>query len=153
MRYRVVAVGRTSRGPFRDAVADYLRRLRALAGETELVEVKESRSRDAQERRREESEALLASAAGRVVALDERGREWTTPELAAHVAALEVAGTSRLTLLVGGAEGTTDALRARADETWALSRLTLAHELALTVLLEGLYRVESLRAGHPYHRG
>ena len=57
-----------------------------------------------------------------------------------------------LTLWVGGADGLDADLVAGADERWRLSDLTLAHELALAVLLEQLYRVESWRAGHPYHR-
>jgi 23S rRNA (pseudouridine1915-N3)-methyltransferase len=152
VRYRVVCVGRPDGGPFAGAVATYLPRLGALTP-AELVVVKAGRGSDLAARRRGEASALRGAAAGRTVALDERGRAFTTVALAEHLTALELRGESRLTLWIGGADGLDPALRDEADERWRLSDLTLAHELALALLLEQLYRVESWRAGHPYHRG
>jgi 23S rRNA (pseudouridine1915-N3)-methyltransferase len=151
MRYRIACVGKPDGGPFAAAVATYLPRLSALAP-AELVVVKTGSGRDVAARRRVEAAGLRAVAIGRSVALDERGRAFTTMALAEHVSALDLRGESRLTLWLGGADGLDPALRDGADERWRLSDLTLAHELALTVLLEQLYRVESWRAGHPYHR-
>jgi 23S rRNA (pseudouridine1915-N3)-methyltransferase len=152
VRYRVVVIGRSSRGIFARAIERYLERLRALAGEAELIELKEARGAVGDARRDAESAALAGAASGRTVVLDERGRSWTTADLARHVSALEGRGENRLSLLIGGADGTTQRLRDDADETWSLSSLTLAHELALVVALEQIYRVEALRSGHPYHR-
>lgn len=151
MRYRVACVGKPDGGPFAEAVARYLVRLRGL-GETELVPVRASRASELAKRRREEATALRAVAVGRWVALDERGRSFDTQGLARRIADLEQAGEGRMTLLIGGADGLDPDLREEAAEIWRLSDLTMAHELALTVLLEQLYRVESLRSGHPYHR-
>ena len=150
MRYRIVAVGGLGRGFLADGCAHYLKRLTRLA-EAEVREVRAGRGApDAV--RAAEGEALARNADGRLVVLDERGRSRTTAELARHVTARETAGDSRITLLIGGAEGTGPAVRARADEVWRLSDLTLPHELARLVLLEQLYRIETVRAGHPYHR-
>jgi 23S rRNA (pseudouridine1915-N3)-methyltransferase len=151
VRYRVACVGRPDGGPFGAAVATFLPRLSALAP-AELVVVKAGQGRDVAARRRVEAVALRAAAVGRTVALDEQGRAFTTIALAKHVSALDLHGESRMTLWVGGADGLDPALRDDADERWRLSDLTLAHELALAVLLEQLYRIESWRAGHPYHR-
>ncbi|CAN5633931.1 23S rRNA (pseudouridine(1915)-N(3))-methyltransferase RlmH [soil metagenome] len=153
MRYRLVVIGRSSRGTFAAPIERYLGRLRALAGDAELVELKEARGAVGEARREVESASLASAAQGRTIVLDERGTARTTEELARHVGELEGRGERRLSLLVGGADGTTAALREGADETWALSPLTLSHELALAVVVEQLYRVEALRAGHPYHRG
>lgn len=54
--------------------------------------------------------------------------------------------------LLPKAEGHLEAVRKGADLLLSLSPLTLQHELALLVLLEQLYRLLTLRAGHPYHR-
>jgi 23S rRNA (pseudouridine1915-N3)-methyltransferase len=151
VRYRVVCVGRPDGGPFGAAVATYLPRLAGLAP-TELLPVRAGRGRDPAARRRAEAAALRPLAVGRTVALDERGSSFTTAALAQHVERLELRGDGRLTLWVGGADGLDPDLVAGADERWRLSDLTLAHELALAVLLEQLYRVESWRSGHPYHR-
>jgi 23S rRNA (pseudouridine1915-N3)-methyltransferase len=151
VRWRVIAVGAAGRDFYRRGCAHYRERLARLAP-IEVREVKEGRGApDAV--RAAEAAALRARAEGRTVALDEGGRAWTSRALADHVSQLELRGTSRLTLWIGGAEGLDPALRAAADEVWRLSDLTLPHDLARLVLLEQLYRVEALRAGHPYHRG
>jgi len=98
-----------------------------------------------------EDELRASEGAFRVV-LDERGELPTTAAFAERVKGWKLSGTKRVAYLIGGAEGHPEAVRQAADWTLSLSRLTLQHELALLVLLEQLYRVETLLAGHPYHR-
>lgn len=152
MRYRLVSVGVPARGFARDALAHYEARLAKLAP-VELRTVKAARGGDARSGQAREAEGLRAHADGYVVALDEHGERFTSEALARRIADLEVRGTSRLTLWLGGADGLDPGLVADADATWRLSDLTLPHELAAVVTLEQLYRVETIRAGHPYHRG
>jgi 23S rRNA (pseudouridine1915-N3)-methyltransferase len=57
-----------------------------------------------------------------------------------------------LALLVGGPDGLSPQCRARADQGWSLSPLTLPHGLVRVVVAEQIYRAMSLLAGHPYHR-
>ena len=95
---------------------------------------------------------LRASAGAFRVVLDERGELPTTAEFAQKVKRWKLSGVKRVAYLIGGADGHPETVRRAADWTLALSRLTLQHELALLVLLEQLYRVETLLAGHPYHR-
>ncbi len=155
MRYLVLTLGRSDRGPFATAIERYRARLDALSGGLELRSLKASRHAAADERRRTDSATLLAAAtaaAGRTVLLDERGSSFTTVALTRHVARLEQRGESRMVLLVGAADGVEPGLRTQVDECWSLSPLTLSHDLALVVLLEQLYRVTSLAKGHPYHR-
>jgi 23S rRNA (pseudouridine1915-N3)-methyltransferase len=86
------------------------------------------------------------------VVLDERGAEVSSRDLAHKITAWEMQGPRDFALLVGGADGHTEALRQAAGWTWSLSRLTLQHELALVVALEQLYRAYTIKAGLPYHR-
>lgn len=151
MRYRIVAVGRLRRGFAQQGCDHYLERLRGLA-RAELVEVRDGKGADAAAVQRDEARRLRDASDGRTIALDERGTAFRTAALAERVTALETRGTSRLSLLIGGAEGLDGELLEGADERWRLSDLTLPHELARLLLLEQLYRVETLRAGHPYHR-
>lgn len=155
MRYLVLTLGRSDRGPFATAIERYRARLDALSGGLELRSLKASRHAVADERRRIDSASLRVAAravAARTVLLDERGASFTTVALARRVARLEQRGESRMVLLLGAAEGVEPELRAQVDECWSLSPLTLPHELALVVLIEQLYRVTSLAQGHPYHR-
>ena len=151
MKYQIVAIGKLKRGFLQAGCEHYLARLSAYA-KVSVLELKEGRGApsDVQEG---ESAALLGAASGYVVALDEAGKEQTTASWAARVGALEVRSVSQISFLVGGASGHGAALRAGVDELWSLSKLTLPHELARLVLLEQLYRTETLRVGHPYHRG
>ena len=80
------------------------------------------------------------------------GAERTSAAWAARIGELEVRSVGQVSFLLGGAGGHSRALKNRADELWSLSKLTLPHELARLVLLEQLYRAETIRAGHPYHR-
>lgn len=152
MRYRVVAVGAMKRGPLAEAAQRYARLLSGPAS-LELVELKDRTGSGAEAARAAHDDEAQRHAAGHLILVDEAGEHLTTAQLAERVSALERGGVSRITLFVGGPDGHGRALRAAVGGSLALSRLTLPHDLARVVLLEQLYRVETLRAGHPYHRG
>ncbi len=102
---------------------------------------------------RAEGERLLAAvpAGSRPIALDERGQEWSTVELAGQLAGWLCEGRD-VSLLVGGPDGLDATCRDRAERLWSLSRLTLPHPLVRVVVAEQLYRAWSLLHNHPYHR-
>jgi 23S rRNA (pseudouridine1915-N3)-methyltransferase len=93
-------------------------------------------------------ERRLAAAlpkSARLIALDERGREFTTEQFARL---LEVPSA----FIIGGAEGLSEATKRDAEIKLRLSAMTLPHALAQVLLLEQLYRAATLLTGHPYHR-
>ena len=102
---------------------------------------------------RTEGERLLAAvpAGSRLIALDERGQEWTTVALAEQLTGWLREGRD-LSLLIGGPDGLAAACCERAEQLWSLSRLTLPHPLVRIVVAEQLYRAWSLLHHHPYHR-
>lgn len=150
MKYRVVAIGRLKRGFLAAGCAHFLERLAPYA-KVEQLELKEGRGSAAQVSE-QEGTALLGAASGYLIALDERGLEHSSASWAARISELENRSVGQVSFLLGGANGHSDALRGAVHELWSLSRLTLPHELARLVLLEQLYRTETIRAGHPYHR-
>ena len=83
--------------------------------------------------------------------LDERGTEETSEAFAKRVGRWLERGQD-VALVVGGADGLADAVRVRADETIALSRMTLPHRLARVVVVEQLYRALTILRGEPYHK-
>jgi 23S rRNA (pseudouridine1915-N3)-methyltransferase len=153
VKLRVVAVGRDRSGLFAPAAEEYAGRLGRYV-RFELVEVPEARRHAGTPRaREEEGEALLARLGERerVVLLDERGAEETSAAFARRVERWLARGQD-VALVVGGADGLSEAVRARGAETVALSRMTLPHRLARVVLLEQLYRAMTILRGEPYHK-
>ncbi len=86
-----------------------------------------------------------------VIALDERGRQWTSAELAQQLARW-LAEERSIALLIGGPDGLSAACRASARCEWSLSPLTFPHGLVRVLVAEQLYRAWSILQGHPYHR-
>lgn len=86
------------------------------------------------------------------VLLDPRGREWTSQEFAEWLGERAVRGTRELAFLVGGQEGFPAAVREQADLLLGLSRMTLTHDWACTLLLEQIYRGFTILRGYPYPR-
>ena len=155
MKIRLIAVGGRPSQWVTNGFEEYARRLpREMP--LELVEVAPAtgRRRSPERVREEEAGRLLGRLGDRdwVVALDERGKTWSTLDLAAKLDNWRMQGRD-VTFLVGGAEGLSDACRERADEVVALSAMTLPHALVRVVLAEQIYRCWTVISGHPYHRG
>lgn len=152
MRVSVLAIGRARSGPEAALTADWLARFdatgRALGlGPARLVEI--------EDRKRRGESALLDEAIPEgafAVALDERGRMMTSPDFAALLAAERDSGRRDMAFLIGGADGHSEALRARADRLLSFGPMVWPHMLARAMLAEQLYRAASILAGGPYHR-
>ncbi len=87
-----------------------------------------------------------------VIVLDERGKSWSSEELARYLEDLAVHGQAGAALLIGGPLGTSQSLRERADHVLSLSSFTLPHEMARLLVAEQLYRAGTILRGEPYHR-
>lgn len=86
-----------------------------------------------------------------LIALEVKGKPWTTAQLARHLQQWQMDG-SGVTFLIGGAEGLDPELLEAAGHQWSLGPLTLPHALVRVVVAEQLYRAWSINANHPYHR-
>jgi 23S rRNA (pseudouridine1915-N3)-methyltransferase len=154
MRVRVIAVGTRPPAWVRTATAAYLQRLAPLAVSlTEIAAGARSAGGAARKAVGVEGQRLLGAvkADEHVTALDERGKELSTRELAAWLGKRMQDGRD-LVFLIGGPDGFAPEVLARSDFTWSLSRLTLPHALVRVLLAEQLYRAHSILGNHPYHR-
>lgn len=155
MKIHLLAVGVRMPGWVKTGYAEYAGRLprECLLNLVEIPTSKRGPNADVARLIRAEGERLLTAAPARshLIALDERGREWSTAELAERLAGWLQEGRD-LSLLIGGPDGLDAACRERAEQLWSLSRLTLPHPLARIVVAEQLYRAWSLLHHHPYHR-
>mgnify|MGYP001553568767 CR=1 FL=1 len=101
----------------------------------------------------EEGKRMLAAIpkGANVIALDEKGKSWSTMQLSRQLEGWLHQG-SDTALLVGGPDGLSASCRTSACTSWSLSPLTLPHPLVRVLLAEQLYRALSVLNGHPYHR-
>ena len=145
MRFHIFVIGKPKLDFARSGLEEYAARLRPYVP-AELHYLKATTQAG-------ESLALLERSKGMFrIVLDERGEQVASREVAKKLADWEMHGPRDLALLIGGADGHTNAVRQAAGWRWALSKLTLQHEMSLVLTLEQLYRACTIRAGHPYHR-
>lgn len=137
-----------------DGCKEYLKRMpREVA--VEIVEIKPDKrasGKNAEQVQEAESNRIL-EAAGRdyLIVLDEHGQEVTTLQLADRMQ--KWLGDGRdVALVIGGADGLHQDVKARANWLWSLSKLTLPHAMVRVLLTEQLYRAWSVLNNHPYHR-
>ena len=86
-----------------------------------------------------------------VLALDERGENWTTQQIAQHLQTWQHEWND-LALVIGGADGLDPEFKRSARHLLRLSSMTLPHGMVRVLLAEQLYRAWSIMVGHPYHR-
>lgn len=154
MKIAILAVGQKLPSWANDAVAEFVGRM-PKDFRVELREVRaEIRSGQGVDRlRAAEAQRLRAAipAGSLVVALDERGADWTTAQLASSLGTWRDSARDPA-FLIGGPDGLDASLLAEADLRLRLSSMTLPHALARVVLAEQVYRAWSILASHPYHR-
>ena len=155
MDLTVAAVGTRMPAWVQEGWAEYARRFpRGISLKVrEIALAKRGNNADVAVLQKAEAESLLAAVPDRhlVVALDERGKQWSTRELAAQLENW-MRDEHGVCFLVGGPDGLHDACRDRASAVWSLGRLTLPHPLVRVLLAEQLYRAWTITQNHPYHR-
>lgn len=156
MRYTVVAVGKLKERFWQQACAEYLKRLGAYAKVEvrEIADIDPAKAGGVETSRRREGEAILAAVPERshmiLLAID--GKQRSSEDFSAHLDELALRGKSDLAFVIGGSDGVSSEVRARANETFSFGPITLPHNLARVVLLEQLYRACKISRGEPYHK-
>lgn len=149
MRFTVIAVGKLKERFWTDACAEYLKRLKPYAP-TKVIELADNNPE------REEAAILRALDScperARTILLAIEGTARSSEGLSHRLDELALTGISDVAFVIGGSNGVTEAVRARADETLSFGPITLPHNLARVVLLEQLYRAQKISRGEPYHK-
>jgi len=144
MKLKLAWIGRTKSKAVQELRDEYLKR----TGRYVPIEGQEFAS----------EEALLkwlekASPRPFFVALDSRGKQLSSEELAEFLGQHQDRGTQTMVLAIGPADGFSDVALGAAQYRLSMGKMTLAHELALVVLAEQVYRAFTILKGHPYHGG
>ena len=159
MRLMIAAVGKMRAGPERDLFEAYRKRAelsgRALGlGGPVLTECEAPRNASGAKRQDLEAALLLKTPpdGAHLIALDERGKNLASEDVAAAIARHRDAGTPALAFLIGGADGHGPEIKARASARWSFGAATWPHMLVRIMLAEQIYRAMTILSGHPYHR-
>lgn len=148
MKIRIIAVGKLKNSPLLDMCDEYVKRIGWKVSVKEIDAPKGSTSA-------QEAPLILKhlSEPSFVIALDERGETFTSPEFAKKVSKWQSAAPANtLTFLIGGADGFDNAVREKANFLMSFGKQTWPHMLVRVMLLEQIYRAQQILAGHPYHR-
>lgn len=155
MRLHLLAVGRRLPAWIDAAVEDYARRLPQALGFRliEITPARRSKNGHAPHYRQKERAQIEAALPvdSLIVAFDEAGTAMSSRALAAELQVWQAHNRS-ISLIIGGPDGLSEALKGKADQVWRLSNMTLPHGLARVMVVEQLYRAASINRRHPYHR-
>ncbi len=159
MRILIAAIGKKRSGPEAALVEDYLDRARGFGrriGFSDLTlheaDAPKAFSGDALKKR--EGELLLGAVpdGAHLFALDERGENLSSENLASLLGRLRDDGAGAAAFMIGGADGHGDEIRKNASKLISFGAATWPHMLVRAMLAEQLYRAMTILSGHPYHR-
>ena len=140
----IVCVGKIKEAFYRDAVAEYAKRLSRFVTFT-VREIAEGRSLE------EEGESILHAAKGFIIALCIEGKKMSSEGLAAEMKKLSDRG-SEVTFIIGSSCGLCDTVKAAAHLKLSFSDMTFPHQLMRVILCEQIYRAYMINSGSEYHK-
>ncbi|EEG30782.1 putative rRNA large subunit m3Psi methyltransferase RlmH [[Clostridium] methylpentosum DSM 5476] len=154
----VICIGKCKEGYWRDACAEYSKRLRPFC-RLNVVELSENRIGDSPKEAEinrvieTEGKSILAKLGSQfVVAMCIEGKQLPSAGLAGKLQQIALSGRSSIAFVIGGSYGLSDEVKARADLRLSMSEMTFPHQLARVMLLEQIYRAFSINANTKYHK-
>ena len=159
MQIRIIAIGKIKERFLQDGIAEYEKRLRPYV-KLQIVELPDEKrpasaspATESAAMEKEGGRIIAALPAGSyVVALDVKGQNWSSQELASSFGDWELSGKNPVAFIIGGDLGLGPAVLARSDVRLSLSKMTFTHPMARLLLLEQIYRACRIRSGEPYHK-
>lgn len=144
IKINLVVVGKIKESFYREAVAEYLKRMSRFA----KVEIRELPERNTL---KEEGEDIIRALKGYVFVLAVEGKRMSSEKLAENIRELVDSG-KEMTFVVGSSCGLSKEVKEEADCKLSFSDLTFPHQLMRVVLLEQIYRAFMINAGSEYHK-
>lgn len=144
IKVNIVCVGKIKEQFYRDAVAEYVKRLSRFC-RAEICELSEGRSLE------EEGEAILRRVRGYVIALCVEGQKLSSTGLAARIKQL-CDGGEEITFIIGSSCGLAEKVKAAARLKLSFSDMTFPHQLMRVILCEQIYRAFMINGGGEYHK-
>lgn len=155
----LVTVGKVKEKYYRDAIAEYAKRLSRYC-KLDIIEVTDEKTPDRsseieeEQIKRKEAERILKNIKedAYCIALAIEGKKTNSVSMAHHIEQLGLTGKSNLVFVIGGSLGLHKSVLQRADEKLSFSDMTFPHQLMRVILLEQIYRCYRIIHGEPYHK-
>ncbi len=155
MKITLFFVGKTEEGFVKEACDLYEKRLKHYIPLTIIVlpDIKNGGKLSSSELKLKEGELLLKqiSAADYLVLLDDKGKQYTSIDFSSFFQTHMNSGLKNLCFVVGGAFGFSEAVYARANSKFSLSKMTFTHQMVRLLFLEQCYRAMTILRGESYH--
>ena len=138
--YKIIAIGKIKKNWIKTGIKMYLTRLPGL----KVIEIK-----DSTQRKEEYMVKEILKKNELLVTLNEHGQSFTSKEFAEKLLDSQ---NQNITFLIGGATGLSPSLTSSAAWQLSLSPLTFPHQIARLLLIEQLYRAQTIIQRGPYHK-
>ncbi len=159
MRITIVCVGKLKEKYWKDAIAEYSKRL-SRYHKLDIIELADEKTPETmskaqeQEVKKKEGERILKSIKedAFVVVLAIEGKSLNSEQLADFMEKKAVSGVSHMVFVIGGSLGLSKDVMQCADDALSFSKMTFPHQMMRVILLEQIYRAERINRGEPYHK-
>ncbi len=153
MRITILSIGKFENSPHKAVFENYLKRLKWKIELREL-ELKNAQNMSVDKIKEGEGDLILKALkpSSKLIVLDERGKQFGSIAFSKMIADFALAGDSDLTFVIGGSDGLSQEVLQKAGLKISLSTMTFPHLMVRAILMEQIYRAQSIIAGHPYHR-
>lgn len=155
MKITLLTVGKTDKGWIREGLDIYLSRLKHYVP-FQMIEIPELKNVSAltkEQIKTKEGELILKNVqpSDELVLLDERGRIYSSTELAGMLQDKMARSGRDMVFVIGGAYGFSDEVYRRAGSMLSLSKMTFSHQMVRVIFAEQIYRAFTIMRGEPYH--
>ncbi len=153
MRITILSIGKFENSPHKAVYENYLKRLKWKVDLREL-ELRNSQNLSVEKIKESEGELILKALRpnSKLILLDEKGKQFASRDFAKLISNYALNGDSDLTFVIGGADGLSTELLKKNHLKISFGLMTLPHLMVRSVLVEQLYRAQTIISGHPYHR-
>lgn len=159
MKITIIAVGKIKERFYRDAIAEYEKRLGRYC-KLEIIQVEDEKTPDKSVEalenavKKKEAERILKCLKedAYVITLEIQGKMYDSEGFAGKLEQLALQGVSHIQFIIGGSLGLHEEVCARADAAVSFSKMTFPHQLMRVILLEQIYRGYRIINGEPYHK-
>lgn len=154
MKHEIVFLGKTKDRFIQQGIEEYSSRLKHYTNIQITILKDKSGGKTSFEAIESQGQQMLntVSRGSVIVALDSRGKQFTSESFSQKIVNWEINGVKQVTYLIGGPEGISENILQAAQLVLSFSTMTFTHDMVRMLLVEQLYRAYTIKNGERYHK-